>query len=213
MDVEKANSGKKGSPVIEIEEDELIRCPVCEAVNIDKGKNNTCRRCGSAIYHHRHFSTEKSWAYLITAMIAYIPANIYPMLITKQFGTQEGNTLIGGVVLLWEHGSYPVSMIIFVASILIPILKFLVLIYLLISVKYAIGKDRKVNKHKLYYLTEVVGPWSMIDVFVVAILAALIHLANVEIIAGTAATAFAISVFFTLLAAHAFDERLIKEYK
>jgi paraquat-inducible protein A len=199
--------------VIEIKEDELIRCPVCEAVNIDKGKNNICRRCGSAIYHHKHFNTEKSWAYLVTAMIAYIPANIYPMLITKQFGTQEGNTLLGGVVLLWEHGSYPVSMIIFVASILIPILKFLVLIYLLISVKYAIGKDRKVNKHKLYYLTEIVGPWSMIDVFVVAILAALIHLANIEIIAGTAATAFAISVFFTLLAAHAFDERLIKEYK
>jgi len=199
--------------VIEIDEDKLIRCPVCEAVNIDKGKENICRRCGFAIYHHKHFSTEKSWAYLITAMIAYIPANLYPMLITKQFGTQEGNTLLGGVVMLWEHGSYPVAMIIFIASILIPVLKFLVLIYLLISVKYTIGKDRKVNKHKLYYMTEAVGPWSMIDVFVVAILAALIHLANIEIIAGTAATAFAISVFFTLLAAHAFDERLIKEYK
>ena len=135
------------------------------------------------------------------------------MLITKQFGTEEGSTLLGGIVMLWEHGSYPISMIIFVASILIPVLKFLVLIYLLISVKYPIGKDKKINKHKLYYMTEVIGPWSMIDVFVVAILAALIHLANIEIIAGTAATAFAISVFFTLLAAHAFDERLIKEYK
>jgi paraquat-inducible protein A len=199
--------------VIEIDEDKLIRCPVCGAVNIDKGKKNRCRRCTSAIYHHRSFSTEKSWAFLITAMIAYIPANIYPMLITKQFGTEEGNTLLGGVVMLWEHGSYPIAMIIFVASILIPVLKFLVLIYLLISVKYPIGKDTKVNKHKLYYMTEIIGPWSMIDVFVVAILAALIHLANIEIIAGTAATAFAISVFFTLLAAHAFDERLIKEYK
>jgi paraquat-inducible protein A len=199
--------------VIEIDEDKLIRCPVCGAVNVDKGKKNRCRRCTSAIYHHRSFSTEKSWAFLITAMIAYIPANIYPMLITKQFGTEEGNTLLGGVVMLWEHGSYPIAMIIFVASILIPVLKFLVLIYLLISVKYPIGKDTKVNKHKLYYMTEIIGPWSMIDVFVVAILAALIHLANIEIIAGTAATAFAISVFFTLLAAHAFDERLIKEYK
>jgi len=199
--------------VIDIDEDKLIRCPVCGAVNIDKGKNNTCRRCTSDIYHHRNFSTEKSWAFLITAIIAYIPANIYPMLITKQFGSEEGNTLLGGVVLLWEQGSYPISMIIFVASILIPVLKFLVLIYLLISVKYPIGKDTKVNKHKLYYMTEIIGPWSMIDVFVVAILAALIHLANIEIIAGTAATAFALSVFFTLLAAHAFDERLIKEYK
>jgi len=199
--------------VIEIDEDKLIRCPVCGAVNIDKGKKNRCRRCASAIYHHRRFSTERSWAFLITAMIAYIPANIYPMLITKQFGSEEGNTLLGGVVMLWEHGSYPIAAIIFVASILIPVLKFLVLIYLLISVKYPIGKDKKVNKHKLYYMTELIGPWSMIDVFVVAILAALIHLANIEIIAGMAATAFALSVFFTLLAAHAFNERLIKGYK
>ncbi|EIF51492.1 paraquat-inducible protein A [Sulfurovum sp. AR] len=199
--------------MIEIDEDKLIRCPICGAVNVDKGRENRCRRCDSTIYHHKRFSTERSWAYLITAMIAYIPANIYPMLITKQFGSEEGNTLLGGVVMLWEHGSYPIAMIIFVASILIPVLKFLVLIYLLISVKYPIGKDKKVNKHKLYYMTEVIGPWSMIDVFVVAILAALIHLANIEIIAGMAATAFALSVFFTLLAAHAFNERLIKGYQ
>ncbi len=197
--------------MIEVDESKLIRCPVCDAVNMDKGKQNNCRRCGSAIYHHRKFSTEKSWAFLITAMIAYIPANIYPMLITSAFGSREGNTILGGVVLLWELGSYPVAVIIFIASIMIPILKFLILTYLLISVKYPLGKDKKVNKHKLYYMTEVIGPWSMIDVFVVAILAALIHLSNVEILAGTAATAFAISVFFTLLAAHAFDETLIKE--
>ena len=196
--------------MIEVDEDKLIRCPVCDAVNIDKGKKNTCRRCGSAIYHHRSFSTEKSWAFLITAMVAYIPANLYPMLVTNAFGTKDESTILGGVVLLWELESYPVAAIIFFASIVIPVLKFLILIYLLISVKYPLGKDKKVNKHKLYYMTEIVGPWSMIDVFVVAILAALIHLSSVEILAGTAATAFAISVFFTLLAAHAFDETLIK---
>ncbi len=197
--------------MIEIDENKLIPCPVCSAVNIDKGKKNRCRRCDAAIYHHRNFSTEKSWAYLITAIIAYIPANIYPMLETNTFGMHEGSTILGGVILLWEHGSYPIAMIILFASIMIPVMKFLILFYLLISVKYPIGKDKKVDKHKLYYLTEVVGPWSMIDVFVVAILAALIHLTNVSIVAGTAATAFAISVFFTLLAAHAFDETLIRE--
>ena len=197
--------------MIEIDEDKLISCPVCNAVNIDKSKKNSCRRCGSAIYHHRSFSTEKSWAFLITAMIAYIPANLYPMLVTSAFGTKDESTILGGVILLWELKSYPVAAIIFVASIMIPIMKFLILLYLLISVKYPLGKDKKVSKHKLYYMTEVIGPWSMIDVFVVAILAALIHLSSVEILAGTAATAFAISVFFTLLAAHAFDETLIKE--
>ena len=196
--------------MIEVDEDKLIRCPVCDAVNIDKGKKNSCRRCGSAIYHHRSFSTERSWAFLITAIVAYIPANIYPMLVTSAFGTKDASTILGGVIMLWEHGSYPVAAIIFFASIVIPVMKFLILLYLLISVKYPLGKDTKVNKHKLYYMTEIVGPWSMIDVFVVAILAALIHLTSVEILAGTAATAFAISVFFTLLAAHAFDETLIK---
>ena len=199
--------------MIDIDEDKLIRCPICDAVNMDKGKKNTCRRCESSIYHHRSFSTEKSWAYLITAMVAYIPANLYPMLVTSAFGTKDESTILGGVILLWELNSYPVAAIIFFASIMIPVMKFLILIYLLISVKYPIGKDKKVNKHKLYYMTEIVGPWSMIDVFVVAILAALIHLSSIEILAGTAATAFAISVFFTLLAAHAFDETLIKENK
>jgi len=199
--------------MIEVQEEQFVRCEICEAVNIDKNKVNVCRRCGSTIHEHENFSTSKSWAYLITAMISFIPANLYPMLITKQFGLVEGSTILGGVVMLWEHGSYPIAAIIFVASILIPVMKFLVLIYLLISVKYPLGKDKKIDKHKLYYMTEAVGPWSMIDVFVVAILAALIHLANVQIIAGTAATAFAVSVFFTLLAAHAFDERLIKENK
>ncbi len=196
--------------MIEVDEEKLIRCPICESVNINRSKKNICRRCGSSIYKHRNFSTEKSWAFLITAIIAYIPANLYPMLITKQFSVIEDSTILGGVIMLWEHGSYPIAFIIFFASIIIPVLKFLILIYLLISVKYPLGIDKRVNKHKLYFLTEIVGPWSMIDVFVVAILAGLIHLENVQIIAGTASTAFAISVFFTLLSAYMFDERLIK---
>jgi paraquat-inducible protein A len=197
--------------MIEISPKKLIRCPICEAVNIDRQKVNICRRCDSSIYKHKHFSTEKSWAYLITAMIAYIPANLYPMLVTEQFGQSEGSTIMGGVIMLWEHGSYPIALVIFVASIMIPLLKFMIMTYLLISVKYPLGKDKKIDKHKLYYLTEVIGPWSMIDVFVVAILAALIHLSSVNILAGTASTAFSLAVFFTLLSAHAFDEKLIKE--
>jgi paraquat-inducible protein A len=213
MDAKKKNYFKGNKAMIEVNESDLMRCPICTAVNIDKGKENVCRRCTSNIHKHRHFKTEKSWAYLLTAMIAYIPANLYPILITNQFGQQDGSTIMGGVIMLWEHKSYPIALVIFFASIMIPMLKFLILIYLLISVKYPLGKDKKVDKHKLYYMTEVIGPWSMLDVFVVAILAGLIHFSNVSIMAGTAATAFAISVFFTLLAAHAFDERLIKENK
>jgi len=190
--------------------DRLISCPVCEAVNIDKEKNNTCRRCGSAIYHHRDTPTEKSWAYLITAIICYIPANLYPMMEIDQFGSQSSSTILEGVLELWGHGDYPIALIILVASIFVPISKFLMLIYLLIGAKIPQVSHKKINDHTVYYLTEVIGPWSMVDVFVVGILAGLVHLSSVTIIAGTASTAFAFAVFFTLLAAHAFDTKLIR---
>jgi len=193
-----------------IDSESLISCPTCEAVNIDKNANNECRRCGEKIYHYKRSPIEKSWAYLITAMIAYIPANLYPMMVIDQFGSRSGSTILEGVIELWHHGDYPVSLIILVASVMVPITKFLMMIYLLVSVKHSLGNDKKINKHTIYYFTEIVGPWSMVDVFVVAILAGLVHLSSVKILAGTASTAFAISVFFTLLAAHAFDTKLIK---
>ena len=196
--------------MLTVESEKLIACPVCEAVNIDKERNNCCRRCGSKIYHHRNSPVEKSWAYLITAMVFYVPANIYPMMIIRQFGVETESTILGGIIHLWEYGDYPIALIILVASVFVPIVKFLLLIYLLVSARSPIGNDKRVDKHKLYFFTEVVGPWSMVDVFVVGILATLVHLSSVEIIAGTAATAFAASVFFTLMAAHAFDTKLIR---
>lgn len=190
--------------------DHLISCPICEALNVDREQNNICRRCGSKIHHHRDTPTEKSWAFLITAIICYIPANLYPMMVIEQFGSESGSTILGGVLELWSHGDYPIALIILVASIFVPIGKFLMLAYLLVTVKYSFGNSKRINKHKVYYITEVIGPWSMVDVFVVGILAGLVHLSSVKIIAGTAATAFALSVFFTLLAAHAFDAKLIR---
>jgi len=202
-----------GAKMNSLEEEQLIRCPICEAVNRDEGKKNICRRCNSKIYQHQKFQTEKSWAFLITAIIFYIPANLYPMLVIKQFGNEDGSTILGGVIVLWEMGSYPVALVILFASVFVPLLKFLLLLYLLISVNYSLGNDSKVDKHTLYYITEIIGPWSMIDVFVVAILAGLIHLSSMEMVAGAASTAFALSVFFTIMAAHSFDSRLIKGRK
>lgn len=193
-----------------VDTDHLISCPVCEALNLDREQNNICRRCGSKIYHHRGTPTEKSWAYLITAIICYIPANLYPMMIIEQFGSESGSTILGGILELWAHGDYPIALIILVASMFVPTMKFVMLAYLLVSVKFPLGNDKRISKHKVYYITEVIGPWSMVDVFVVGILAGLVHLSSVTIIAGTAATAFALSVFFTLLAAHAFDTKLIR---
>ncbi len=186
----------------------LIACPICDAVNIDTGEEVICRRCRHKVYHEKHKSYARSWAFLITAMILYIPANLYPILITRQFAHTQENTIIGGIISLWEHGSYPIALIILFASVFVPIVKFLMLIYLLVAVKMETTSS-KVDKHKLFYITEIIGPWSMVDVFVVSILATLVHYTYVKIIPGIASTSFALMVIFTMLAAHSFDTRMI----
>ncbi len=188
--------------------EKLINCPYCQAVNNDLGDKTICRRCHSTISHYEHISFQKSLAYLITAMILFIPANLYPVLITEKFGIQEANTILGGVIVLWEEGSYPIALIILFASIFVPIIKFILLSYLLISTKLNIYTN-KVDKLKLFHIVEFIGPWSMIDVFVVSILAALVQMTNVQIHPGIGITAFAMMVFFTLLSAMVFDTRLI----
>ncbi len=192
--------------------DKFIACPICNAVNYDTAKEVVCRRCKHKIYHHQHKSYQQSFALLITAMILYIPANIYPILITSQFGKKEENTIIGGIISLWDHGSYPIALIILFASVFVPIVKFIMLLYLLITVKIE-TKSSSIDKHKLFYITEVIGPWSMVDVFVVAILATLVHYTYVSIIPGVASTAFALMVILTMLSAHSFDTRMITEEK
>jgi len=188
----------------------LIRCPICEAVNIDRGGEIECRRCHEKIHNYKTVSLNRTVAFLVTAMILYIPANVYPILITKKFGIVHENTILGGIMHLWEGGSYPIAIIILLASVFVPILKFIFIIYLLIATKYSV-KSSIVDKHKLFYITEVIGSWSMVDVFVVAILSVLIHFSAVEIIPGEGATAFAMMVFFTMLSALSFDTRLIKK--
>lgn len=188
----------------------LIRCPICEAVNYDTGEETSCRRCHSKIYQTKKISYHKTLAYLITAIILYIPANIYPILISKQFGMHTESTILGGIMHLWESGSYPIAIIILVASVFVPLLKFIFIIYLLIATKYNVHSSR-VDKHKLFYITEAIGPWSMIDVFVVLILSVLIHFSGIQIYPGAGATAFALMVFFTMLSALSFDTRLIRK--
>ena len=191
---------------------EFVRCHICEAVNYDSEEKSLCRRCHSPIYQDLKISYHKTIAFLITAMILYIPANIYPILISKKFGINSESTIIGGIVHLWESGSYPIALIILIASVFVPLLKFLLIIYLLIATKYNLNSS-KLDKHKLFYITEAIGPWSMVDVFVVIILSVLIHFSGIQIFPGAGATAFALMVFFTMLSALSFDTRLIKHRK
>jgi len=191
----------------------LQGCPVCTLVN-PLGTDH-CARCGA----HGHppprsegawgESLQETWAWLLTSVLLYIPANFLPIMYTQSWGSTRENTILGGVVTLWHHGSYPIAVVIFVASVLVPVGKILVLGWLCLSVQLRHSGARK-HKAVLYRATEFVGRWSMVDVFVVGTLVALIQLGKImTILPGPAALAFAGMVFTTMLAAHSFDPRLL----
>ena len=185
----------------------LVACRRCGQVHQPGAAH--CVRCGSKLQSRDAKSLQRVWAWLLAGIIAFIPANIYPMLITSTLVDHSESTILGGVVELVHHHNYGIALVVFVASILIPIGKFLAITYLAISVQ----KKSVLNmhqRHQLYDVVEFIGRWSMIDVFVVAILSALVQLGTVASInPGIAAVSFALSVIFTMLAAQSFDPRLI----
>lgn len=154
-------------------------------------------------------SNQKVWAWLIAGMIAYIPANTYTMLKTSTLVETSEATIIGGVFELIDYGNIGIALVIFVASVLIPIGKLAAVAYLAISVQRRSVLNQH-HRHRLFEIVEFIGRWSMIDVFVVAILSALVQLDGLATInPGIAAFSFALSVIFTMLAAQSFDSRLI----
>ncbi len=168
-----------------------------------------CKRCDGPLRSRDTQSLQKVWAFLLAGMIAYVPANIYPMLLTNTLVDHTESTIVGGVVDLIHHGSFGIALIVFVASVMIPIGKFVAIIYLALSVHNR-SSDNQHERHKAYEVVEFIGRWSMIDVFVVAILSALVQLNTVATInPGIAALSFALSVIFTMLSAQSFDSRLI----
>ncbi|WP_083273164.1 paraquat-inducible protein A [Alteromonas confluentis] len=154
-------------------------------------------------------SIQRTWALLITATLLYIPANLLPIMHTEMFGRDEPSTIIGGAITLWESGDYPVALIIIIASVFIPVAKIVVLAWLNLTVQRGLEKRARIRT-RFYQIIEGVGRWSMIDVFVVAILVALVQLGNTfSIYPGPAALAFCAVVFVTMVAAMTFDTRLI----
>lgn len=161
----------------------------------------------------KRISVQKTWALLITSIVFYIPANILPIMNTRFLGQDEPSTILGGVILLWEMGSYPIAAVIFVASVAVPMAKMLVLAWLNYSVQHQHSRFSK-ERVKLYRLAEFVGRWSMVDVYVVIILVTLIQLGNtMSIYPGGAALAFSGVVITTMLAAMSFDPQFIWQTK
>ncbi len=154
-------------------------------------------------------SLQKVWAWWLVGLGCYIPANLYPMLETRTLVSTQSDTIVGGAVDLARHGNWGVAAIILIASVLIPVGKFVVLAGLAIGVRHG-PQISEAWRHRLYEVVEYIGRWSMIDVFVVAILSALVQLqALATITPGRASLFFALSVIFTMLSAQSFDSRLI----
>lgn len=168
-----------------------------------------CGRCGHKLVSRDPMSLQRVWAFWLMGAICYIPANVYPMLRTQTLFQVDESTIIAGAVELAHHGSYGIAGIILFASVVIPLAKFWAVAYLAISVK----NPSRVSTHRrqfLYEIVEYIGRWSMIDIFVVAILSALVQLKTLASISpGAASIFFALSVIFTMLSAQAFDSRMI----
>jgi len=168
-----------------------------------------CGRCGSRLHERIPDSLQRTIALLVAAAVLYVPANVFPIMSTDQLGRTEESTIIGGVILLWNLGSYPVALVILVASVLVPIGKILSVGALCWTVGRRTGVPAR-QRATLYRITEFVGKWSMVDIFVVSILVALIQITGIIVIRpGGAALAFAAVVVLTMLAAQSFDPRLI----
>jgi paraquat-inducible protein A len=194
-----------------------ISCHSCHLlcrINFSKvGESLVCPRCGSTLHQRKPNSLKRTWALVLAAVIFYIPANLLPVTVVISFGKAQADTIMSGVIYFVATGMWPIALVIFVASILVPMLKLSILIFLLISVRRK-STWRPKDRTRLYRITEAVGRWSMVDIYVVTILVALVNLGNLATIkAGPGAGFFAAVVVITILAAMSFDPRLIWDAK
>jgi len=168
-----------------------------------------CPRCDEPLEFRKARSLERTLAYLIAAAVCYIPANLLPVLTTTTAGGSESDTIMQGVVLLWSPTGWPLSIIVLFASIMIPSAKILALIYLVITVKRGSIKNNA-QRVRLYRMVEIIGRWSMVDVFVDTFTVALIQLQPLMLVQpGPGLLFFAAVVVLTMLAVESFDPRLI----
>ena len=185
-----------------------LGCATCGQVS--RGRDGaTCPRCGFTLHHRKPNSLARAWALTLAAAVLYIPANTYPILTVIRFGAGQPSTIVAGVRELLEAGMWPLALLVFFASVAVPVMKLAGLVLLLVTTMAHVRARRR-DRTVLYRIVEAVGRWSMIDIFMESILVALVQFgAIVTIVPGVGAIAFAAVVILTMLAAHAFDPRLI----
>ena len=189
----------------------LCSCHVCGLVSRIGAETAgaRCPRCATRLHARKPHGVEQCWALLIAAYILYLPANLMTIMETGSLISYRKDTILSGVVHLWQNGSMGIAVIVFIASIVVPLFKLLTLTWLLISVQKR-STRHPVERTRLYRLIELVGRWSMLDIFVVTLLAALVQMQSLATVkAGPGAIAFGAVVVLTMFAAMRFDPRLI----
>ena len=190
----------------------LLLCEVCGLLNrklAARGGAPSCARCGTHLHARKPNSIARTWALLVTAYLAYIPANVLPVLETESIVEQTSDTILGGAIRLWSQGAWPLSLVIIFASFVVPLVKLVVLTWLLVAAGRRTDADARRNT-RLYRVVDFIGKWSMVDIYIGGLLVSLVQFypfATVTL--GPAAVAFAAVVLLTMVASRTFDPRLL----
>lgn len=189
----------------------LIPCHTCGLLSkgSPQATPSRCARCGARVHLRKPDSIARTWALLTAAYLLYLPANILPIMETHSLFGAQRDTILSGIAFLWSSGSWPLAALVFFASVMVPLLKLIALTLLVASAQQK-SRWRTRERGRLYRLVEFVGRWSMLDIYVVTVLVALVRIETLATIAaGPAALAFGAVVVLTMCAAMSFDPRLI----
>ena len=188
----------------------LLVCLDCQAtVRHVKAPYSRCPRCDARLHERKPHSLALTTALVISAAVLYVPANVLPVMITRTFFDDETDTIMSGVLVLLQSGSWPIAVLVFIASIVVPLLKILAFGVLLYSA-WARSPRHRLQRSALFRLVEFIGRWSMLDIYAISLLATLVQIQSfASIIVGWGAWAFGAVVVLTMLAARTFDERLL----
>ncbi|MDB6082473.1 MAG: Integral rane protein PqiA family [Gammaproteobacteria bacterium] len=188
----------------------LVVCTHCRATLRALSRSRArCPRCGAPVHERKPHSMATTSALVASAALLYIPANLLPVMHMHTFFSDEDDTIMSGVVSLLHEGSWPLALLVFVASIVVPLLKLIAMGWLLIAIVRR-ARGNPLQRSKLFRLVEFIGRWSMLDVYAIAILVALVQISSLAMIrVGIGALAFGAVVVLTMLAAQSFDERLL----
>lgn len=189
----------------------LVSCRDCGLLSRAAGPNQPgfCPRCGAELHFRHPNAVQQTWALLVAAAVCFIPANTLPVMVSNALGSSTPDTILGGVHFLYESGSWPLALIVLVASFMIPLGKLMALVWLLLAVQRGVrgGESQRMRLHRLVHL---IGPWSMLDVFVATFTVALVQLSPLmSVEPGPGVLFFAAVVVLTMLAAESLDPRLL----